>query len=133
MAAPAKPADTLRPTPASASWTAARCPVQWNIERGYQLAGIIEELRRIDADILSLQEVDVGCDRSGGVDTGATPAPGLGFAHVTPLYNFAAICWGATMGRAGALAMRAPLPLSLPHKPPTMLTAATCALSQALR
>jgi endonuclease/exonuclease/phosphatase family metal-dependent hydrolase len=44
--------------------------MQWNIERGYQLAGIIEELKRIDADVLSLQEVDVGCDRSGGVDTG---------------------------------------------------------------
>lgn len=85
-------------------------PPQWNIERGYQLAGIIEELRRIDADIISLvggqdaqrgcrhwrrasstccpcrvhsgtrlrlpasamqQEVDVGCERSGGTDTGA--------------------------------------------------------------
>lgn len=45
--------------------------MQWNIERGYQLAGIIDELRRIDADVISLQEVDVGCERSGGVDTGA--------------------------------------------------------------
>jgi hypothetical protein len=47
-------------------------PLQWNIERGYQLAGIIEELRSIDAGIISLQEVDVGCERSGGGDTGAS-------------------------------------------------------------
>ncbi|KAL4422229.1 hypothetical protein ABPG77_009704 [Micractinium sp. CCAP 211/92] len=56
--------------------------LQWNIERGYQLAGIIEELRRIDADILSLQEVDVGCDRSGGVDTGIEIAKALGLNYV---------------------------------------------------
>ncbi len=49
--------------------------LQWNIERGYQLAGIIEELRRLDADVLALQEVDVGCDRSGGVDTGGLFQP----------------------------------------------------------
>ncbi len=49
--------------------------VQWNIERGYQLPGIIEELKHIDADIISLQEVDVGCERSGSVDTGG-PAAG---------------------------------------------------------
>lgn len=29
--------------------------LQWNIERGYKLPGIIEELRRIDADVISLQ------------------------------------------------------------------------------
>ena len=46
--------------------------LQWNIERGYKLPGIIEALRRLDADIISLQEVDVGCDRSGGVDTGTS-------------------------------------------------------------
>jgi hypothetical protein len=44
--------------------------LQWNIERGYKLAGIIEELKSIDADIIALQEVDVGCERSGGADTG---------------------------------------------------------------
>jgi len=42
----------------------------WNIERGYKLSGIIDELKKIDADIIGLQEVDVGCDRSGGADTG---------------------------------------------------------------
>lgn len=55
--------------------------LQWNIERGYQLAGIIEELRRIDADIISLQEVDVGCDRSGGADTGVAIAQALGLNY----------------------------------------------------
>lgn len=47
--------------------------LQWNIERGYQLPGIIEELRKIDADVISLQEVDVGCERSDGLDTGLSP------------------------------------------------------------
>jgi len=31
--------------------------VQWNIERGYKLKEVIEELRAIDGDVLSLQEV----------------------------------------------------------------------------
>jgi hypothetical protein len=44
--------------------------LQWNIERGYKLQGIIEELKQINADVISLQEVDVGCERSGSVDTG---------------------------------------------------------------
>ena len=74
---PGSATPTRRPPPA-----AGRTPsqtggcflclhLQWNIERGYQLAGIIEELRSIDADVISLQEVDVGCERSGGLDTGA--------------------------------------------------------------
>ena len=29
--------------------------LQWNIERGYKLPGIIEELKRIDADVIALQ------------------------------------------------------------------------------
>ncbi len=43
---------------------------QWNIERGYKIAGIIEKLKQIDADVIALQEVDVGCERSGSIDTG---------------------------------------------------------------
>jgi len=31
--------------------------VQWNIERGYKLKEVIEELKSIDGDIISLQEV----------------------------------------------------------------------------
>lgn len=45
---------TARPPPANDSLRCCSC-LQWNIERGYELAWIIEELRRIDADILSLQ------------------------------------------------------------------------------
>ncbi len=29
--------------------------LQWNIERGYKLEGIIEELKRLDTDVLALQ------------------------------------------------------------------------------
>jgi endonuclease/exonuclease/phosphatase family metal-dependent hydrolase len=32
--------------------------VSWNIEYGYCLAAILEELRRLDADIICLQECD---------------------------------------------------------------------------
>jgi endonuclease/exonuclease/phosphatase family metal-dependent hydrolase len=75
-------------------------PLQWNIERGYQLAGIIEELRSIDADVISLQEVDVGCERSGGADTGA------------PMHQ----CNSAAAGAAAVTASPAPLhqPLQTP-------------------
>ena len=45
--------------------------LQWNIERGYKLEEILRELREIDADVIALQEVDIGCERSSGVDTGA--------------------------------------------------------------
>jgi hypothetical protein len=61
--------------------------VQWNVERGYQLTGIIEALRRLDADVIALQEVDVGCDRSGGADVGAEIARALGM-HLTFLPEF---------------------------------------------
>lgn len=42
-------------------------PLQWNIERGYELPAIIDELRLLDADVLYLQEIDWGCERSGSV------------------------------------------------------------------
>lgn len=51
--------------------------VQWNIERGYKLPGIIEELKRLDADIIGLQEIDINCERSGNVDTGKAIAEAL--------------------------------------------------------
>ena len=44
--------------------------LQWNIERGYQLEAIKAALAAADADVLLLQEIDVGCDRSGGHDVG---------------------------------------------------------------
>ena len=37
----------------------------------YKLAKVIEELKQLDADVIALQEVDIGCERSNGVDTGA--------------------------------------------------------------
>ena len=76
--------------------------VTWNIERGYCLEALIQELHGLDADILLLQaralsmrtharayrpaiahvlrvpglsqEIDIGCERSGGVDTGVAIA-----------------------------------------------------------
>ena len=50
------------------------CAPQFNIERGYKMDGIIAELLKEDAqeplDIIALQEVDIGCERSAGEDTG---------------------------------------------------------------
>ncbi|KAK9846368.1 hypothetical protein WJX81_002480 [Elliptochloris bilobata] len=47
---------------------------QWNVERGYKLDAIIQELAREDArdplDIIAVQEVDIGCERSACEDTG---------------------------------------------------------------
>ena len=34
------------------------------------MPGIIAGLREIDADIIALQEVDIGCERSGRADVG---------------------------------------------------------------
>ena len=42
--------------------------VQFNVERCYKLEGIIAELRRLDADAVALQEVDICCERSGWCD-----------------------------------------------------------------
>lgn len=44
--------------------------MQWNIERGYKLEQIVQELKQIDADVIALQEVDIGCERSDSIDTG---------------------------------------------------------------
>ncbi|KAJ2400643.1 hypothetical protein GGI23_001910 [Coemansia sp. RSA 2559] len=52
--------------------------VQWNIERGYQLDAIISTLERLDADILCLQEIDIGNERSGGANHGEMIARRLG-------------------------------------------------------
>ena len=48
--------------------------MQWNIERGYKLDNIVQELKHIDADVIALQEVDIGCERSDSIDTGTLPA-----------------------------------------------------------
>eukprot|EP00878_Enallax_costatus_P042842 GHUV01050338.1.p1 GENE.GHUV01050338.1~~GHUV01050338.1.p1 ORF type:complete len:229 (+),score=28.94 GHUV01050338.1:462-1148(+) len=67
--------------------TAASAPkpiklLQWNIERGYQLKRIIQQLREIDADVISLQEVDIGCERSGSQDIGGLIAAALGLNYL---------------------------------------------------
>eukprot|EP00775_Hariotina_reticulata_P004582 gene4582-4836_t len=56
--------------------------LQWNIERGYKLDLIIQQLKQADADILSLQEVDIGCERSGYRDTGKEIAQALGLNYI---------------------------------------------------
>lgn len=55
--------------------------LQWNIERGYKLADIINTLREVDADVLALQEIDVHCERSGWEDTGRAIAEALGLSY----------------------------------------------------
>ncbi|KAG0042369.1 hypothetical protein BGZ83_000550 [Gryganskiella cystojenkinii] len=41
-----------------------RC-LQWNIERNYKPEEILATLTELDADILCIQEIDIGCRRSG--------------------------------------------------------------------
>lgn len=41
------------------------------------LCQVIQQLRQVDADVLSLQEVDIGCERSSCKDTGAAIAQAL--------------------------------------------------------
>lgn len=55
---------------AAAHITEVLLSTQWNIERGYKLHQIVQELKQIDADVIALQEVDIGCERSESIDTG---------------------------------------------------------------
>jgi hypothetical protein len=55
--------------------------VQWNIERGYAFAEILQTLRDLDADIIVLQEIDIGCDRSDGRDVGAQRSSFISLQH----------------------------------------------------
>ena len=59
--------------------------LQWNIERGYKLNEVIELLKAEDADIIALQEIDIGCERSDCKDTGLLIAQALEM-------NYAFIC-----------------------------------------
>jgi endonuclease/exonuclease/phosphatase family metal-dependent hydrolase len=52
--------------------------VSWNIERGVRFAGVLDTLKKLNADVLLLQEVDRGCDRSGRRDVAADLAAALG-------------------------------------------------------
>jgi endonuclease/exonuclease/phosphatase family metal-dependent hydrolase len=56
--------------------------VTWNIERGLAYDEILATLRRLDADILLLQEVDRHCRRTGGRDVARDLAAALGMNWV---------------------------------------------------
>eukprot|EP00029_Vermamoeba_vermiformis_P013485 TRINITY_DN8403_c0_g1_i1.p1 TRINITY_DN8403_c0_g1~~TRINITY_DN8403_c0_g1_i1.p1 ORF type:complete len:394 (+),score=96.88 TRINITY_DN8403_c0_g1_i1:2-1183(+) len=56
--------------------------LQWNIERGYMLPQIIEELTRHDADIICLQEIDISCERSDSKNVGEEIAKALQLNYV---------------------------------------------------
>ncbi|KAJ1836656.1 hypothetical protein LPJ63_000148 [Coemansia sp. RSA 2711] len=58
--------DSQAPAPSDQGIPRPLRVVQWNIERGYQLDAVIATLRDLDADILCLQELDIGNQRSGG-------------------------------------------------------------------
>jgi endonuclease/exonuclease/phosphatase family metal-dependent hydrolase len=73
--------------------------VSWNIERGVRFEGVLQTLRKLDADVLLLQEVDRFCDRSGGRDVAADLAAALGMNWVAA-GEFQEIGEG-TRGRAG--------------------------------
>ncbi|KFH62024.1 hypothetical protein MVEG_12178 [Podila verticillata NRRL 6337] len=54
--------------PSSSSNSSSSRPIrclQWNIERNYKANEIIDTLTQLDADILCIQEIDIGCRRSG--------------------------------------------------------------------
>ena len=56
--------------------------VSWNIERGVRFAGVLETLRKLDADVVLLEEVDRYCDRCAGRDVAADLAAALGMNWV---------------------------------------------------
>lgn len=66
---------------AMAPWDGLRV-ITWNIERGYRLAKVVEALKEERADVIMLQEVDVGCERSFMNDVGAEIASALGMQIV---------------------------------------------------
>lgn len=53
--------------------------MSWNIHRGYDQQGIQREIAKVNPDILFLQEVDMGCDRTEARDVGAEIASTLGY------------------------------------------------------
>lgn len=52
--------------------------ITWNIERGAALPAIIDTLRRLEADVVLLQELDIHCARSGYVNVPLEIAKALG-------------------------------------------------------
>lgn len=82
----------------------------WNIERGYELPAILEHLKAVDADILAIQEVDIGNDRSRRDDCFAAIGAALGlnglfqceFAELRSPLRDARSQGGGVHGNAGA-------------------------------
>ena len=62
--------------------------VTWNIERGYRINEIIKALKKENADIILLQEVDIGCKRTNMLDIGNEIANALQFQII-----YGADCW----------------------------------------
>ena len=56
--------------------------VCWNIERGYLVDQIIDELKKLDADVLLLQEVDVNNKRTFEKNVGEEIAKGLNLSYL---------------------------------------------------
>lgn len=56
--------DGAHATGSHGSQRPIRC-LQWNIERNYKPEEILATLTQLDADILCIQEIDIGCRRSG--------------------------------------------------------------------
>jgi len=56
--------------------------VNWNIERGQQLPGILDFLRTAEADLILLQEVDLNVRRTGYLDIGRELARSLRLNYV---------------------------------------------------
>lgn len=94
MTPPASRATSVLPSPGDCvhldfrddslvvSSTSSLRVLTWNIERGYKLDAIIAELSRLDADIIALQEVDIGCERTSFRDTGVEIAKSLKMNYV---------------------------------------------------
>jgi len=61
--------------------------VQWNIERGYKLSAIIQQLREIDADVLSIQ-VRVHAQQQLGRGTRQVNWWIVLWCNTTPLHSF---------------------------------------------
>eukprot|EP00483_Globobulimina_turgida_P005820 UN05830 len=62
--------------------------ITWNIERGYRTNEIINELKKTNADIILLQEVDIGTQRTDFLDVGNEIANALSYQII-----YAADCW----------------------------------------
>lgn len=65
------------PSPAKPAPSRTIKVMTWNVHRGYDLRGIKNEIARVNPDILFLQEVDMGCDRTDGEDVAAAIASAL--------------------------------------------------------